>query len=64
MDGVIVSLINSFEMMLAHLCNTNSRPPGPMFPIYIDTLPEDRRRWKHVRFYYGSCFNGEFVPIG
>jgi hypothetical protein len=64
MSGVTTSLTNGFEMMLAHLCNINSRPPGPMFPIYIDMPPENQRRWKHVRFYYGSCFNGEFVPIG
>jgi hypothetical protein len=64
MDGVIVSLTNCFEMMLAHLCNINTRQPAPMFPIYIDTLPEGRRRWKHVRFYYGSSISGEFVRIG
>jgi hypothetical protein len=56
MSGVTTSLTNGFEMMLAHLCNINSRPPGPMFPIYIDMPRENRRRWKHVRFYYGSCF--------
>lgn len=64
MKGAIASLAHGFEMMLAHLCNLNSRPPRPPIPIYIQMPPENRRRWKHVRFYYGSSFNGEFVPAG
>jgi hypothetical protein len=64
MNGVIASLALGFEMMLAHLCNLNTRPVGPPIPVYVQTPAENRRRWKHVRFYYGSSFNGEFVPVG
>jgi hypothetical protein len=64
MNGVIASMANGFEMMLAHLCNINSRPPQPPIPVYVQMPPENRRRWKHVRFYYGSSFNGQFVPAG
>jgi len=64
MNGVIASLATGFEMMIAHLCNTNSRPPRPPIPIHIDMPAENRRRWKHVRFYYGCRFNGEFIPAG
>jgi hypothetical protein len=64
MNGVITSLANGFEMMLAHLCNANSRPLRAPMPIYIQMPAENRRRWKHVRFYYGSSFNGEFIPVG
>ena len=64
MNGVIASLANAFEMMLAHLCNINSRPAGLPIPIFIQTPAENRRRWKHVRFYYGTSFNGEFIPMG
>jgi hypothetical protein len=49
MNGVITSLANAFEMMLAHLCNINSRPAGSPIPIYIQMPAENRRRWKHVR---------------
>ena len=62
MNGMIASLANAFELMLAHLCNLNSRAPGPRFPIYVGMPSETRRRWKHVRFYFGSSFNGEFTP--
>jgi hypothetical protein len=64
MSGVIASIANGFELTLAHLCNVNSRPAGPPIPIYIQMPAKNRRRWKHVRFYYGSSFNGEFVPVG
>lgn len=58
------SLMTVFEMMIAHLCSKHYRPPAPIFPVYIDTPADNRRRWKHVRFYYGTCFNGEFMPMG
>ena len=48
---------------LVHLCNANTRP-SPAFPVYIDMPTENRRRWKHVRFYFGTRFgDGDFVPI-
>lgn len=64
MRGVIALIANGFELMLAHLCNLNSRQAGLPIPIYIQMPAENRRPWKHVRFYYGSSFNGEFVPVG
>ncbi len=64
MAGVITSVANGFEMVLVHLCNANTRLTGA-FPVYIDMPTESRRRWKHVRFYFGTRFNdGDFVPIG
>ena len=64
MSGVITSVANGFEMVLVHLCNANTRRTGA-FPVYIDMPTESRRRWKHVRFYFGTRFkDGDFVPIG
>jgi hypothetical protein len=64
MAGVIPSVANTFEMVLVHLCNANTRPPGA-FPVDSDMTTENRRRWKHVRFYFGARFNdGAFVPMG
>jgi hypothetical protein len=65
MVGVITSVANGFEMMMVHLCNSNTRPTGPFMPVYLDMPTENRRRWKHVRFYFGTRFNdGEFIRIG
>jgi hypothetical protein len=65
MSGIITSIANGFEMMLVHLCNANTRP-SPAFPAYIDLPTENRRRFKHVRFAFGTRFTGndDFVPIG
>jgi hypothetical protein len=65
MSGMVTSIANGFEMMLVHLCNANTRP-SPAFPVYIDIPAENRRRWKHVRFYFGTRFanSDDFVPIG
>jgi hypothetical protein len=52
-----------FEMMIVHLANKQYKPPDP-FPIYIDMPAENLRFFKHVRFYYGSSWNGEFIPMG
>lgn len=64
MSDVLNSTMTAFEMMLAHLCNKHYQPLAPIFPLYIDIPAESRRRWKHVRFYYGSRWNDEFIPIG
>jgi len=53
-----------FEMMIAHLCSTHVKLSAPTFPVYIDMPAGNRRRWKHVRFYYGLRQNGEFTPVG
>ena len=65
MAGVITSIANGFEMLLVHLCNANTRS-SPAFPVYIDVPAENRRRWKHVRFYFGTRFmnSDDSVPIG
>jgi hypothetical protein len=64
MSDVLNYLMTVVEMMIAHMCSAHYKPPAPIFPIYIDIPAENRRRWKHVRFYYGSCWNGEFIPVG
>jgi hypothetical protein len=64
MTDVLSYLMTVFELMIAHLCSSHYKPPAPIFPIYIDIPAENRRFWKHVRFYYGFCWNGEFIPIG
>lgn len=65
MTGIITSVANAFEMMLTYLCDANTRPTGTFMPVYVDMPTESRRRWKHVRFYFGTRFNdGDFVPIG
>jgi hypothetical protein len=63
MSRVLNILMYTFEMMIVHLATQHYKPPAP-FPIYIDMPAENRRFWKHVRFYYGSCWNGEFIPMG
>jgi len=63
MPSVLNTLMYSFEMMIVHLANQYYKPPAPS-PIYIDMPAKNRRFWKHVRFYYGSCWNREFIPIG
>ena len=63
MDGVFNCMMTAFEMTIVHLCSKHYEPPAP-FPVYIDMPAENRRFWKHVRFYYGTCWNGEFIPMG
>jgi hypothetical protein len=63
MTTVLDYMADVFEMMIAYLCSRHCEPLGP-FPIYIDMLPENRRRWKHVRYYYGTSHNGQFIPVG
>jgi len=63
MDGVFNCMMTTFEKIIVHLCSKHYEPPAP-FPIYIDMPAENRKFWKHVRFYYGSCWNGEFIPMG
>lgn len=64
MTDVLEYLATVFEMLIAHLCSIHAKSPAPIFPIYIDMPAENRRRWKHVRFYYGLRQNGEFTPVG
>jgi hypothetical protein len=64
MAEILNSMVTVFEMMIAHLCSIHYQPPAPIFPLYIDIPWENRKRWKHVRFYYGARWNGEFIPVG
>ena len=64
MTDVREYLATVFEMMIAHLYSIHVKLSAPTFPVYIDMPAGNRRRWKHVRFYYGLRQNGEFTPVG
>jgi hypothetical protein len=64
MGRMLNSLMTVFEIMIFHLCNKHFQPPAPILPVHINTPADNRRRWKHVRFYYGTLYKGEFIPVG
>ena len=63
MTYVLTNLMIAFELMIVYLCGKHYEAPAP-FPIHIGMPSENRRHWKHVRFYYGSVWDGEFIPMG
>lgn len=63
MTYVLNSLAIAIELMVVYLCGKHYEAPAP-FPVCIGMPSENRRHWKHVRFYYGSVWDGEFIPMG
>lgn len=58
------ALLNSFEMIVAHLCSKHVQPFAGM-PIVVALLPENYQAAWHVRFGYGMYNeDGQFAPIG
>ena len=64
MEETIKALLDSFEMLIVHMCSKNIQPLGP-FPMSIGLLSENQRKAWHVRFAYGTYYqDGQFVPCG
>jgi hypothetical protein len=57
------TLLLTFELMLAHLCNSHCQPFGDM-RIWVARRTEDSRRYKHVRFGYVTLMGDQVVPFG
>jgi hypothetical protein len=64
MEQTAKALLNSFEMIVVHLCSKHVQPFAGM-PIVVALLPENYQTARHVRFAYGMYYqDGQFVPIG
>jgi hypothetical protein len=64
MDEIEKALLNSFEMIIVHLCSKHVQP-FPGMPIVVALLPENYQTAWHVRFGYGMYYqDGQFTPIG
>ncbi len=64
MDEAAKALLNTFEMVVVHLCSKHMQPFAGM-PIVVGLLPEDYRMAWRVRFGYGMYDqNGQFIPVG
>lgn len=58
------ALLDSFEMIVVHLCSKHVQPFAGC-PIVVELLPENYRAASHVRFGYGMYYqDGQFAPIG
>lgn len=51
------SLVDSFEIMIAHLCNKKAKK-DTVFASTVLIVPEDQRRNKHIRYALWSNFGG------
>ena len=64
MEGAEKALLDSFEMIVVHLCSKHVQPFAGC-PIVVSLLPENYRTAWHVRFGYGMYYqDGQFAPIG
>jgi hypothetical protein len=63
MDDSFKTVINTCELMIAFLCGRKVVPFGNM-EVLINELPEENRRYEHVRFGYFIFMNGQWLPIG
>ena len=64
MEGAEKALLDSFEMIVVHLCSKHVQPFAGC-PIVVSLLPENYRTAWHVRFGYGMYSqDGQFAPIG
>jgi uncharacterized membrane protein YhaH (DUF805 family) len=55
MDEIEKALLNSFEMIIVHLCSKHVQPFAGM-PIVVALLPENYQTASHVRFGYGMYY--------
>ena len=68
MEETKKALLNSFEMIVVHLCSKHLQPFAGM-PIVVALLPENYRTTWHVRFGYGMYYQDKlprwkpFSPI-
>jgi hypothetical protein len=64
MEETTKTLLDSFEMMIVHMCSKNIQPRAP-FPMTIGLLSGNQRKAWHVRFAYGAYSQDkQFVPCG
>jgi hypothetical protein len=64
MEETEKALLNSFEMVVVHLCSKHVQPFAG-FPVVVALLPENYRTAWHVRFGYGMYYQDvQFAPIG
>lgn len=63
MKRVEDSLLESFELLLAHLCNAHCQDFGKM-PVWVEEMPENWRRNKHVKYGYVTRLGDQIVPFG
>jgi hypothetical protein len=64
MSEVVKHLLDTFEMLAAHMSSKHMNPIAGM-PMEIGLLPEDVQNAWHVRFAYGIYDQtGRFVPCG
>ncbi len=64
MSQVTKHLLDTFEMLAAHMSSKHMKPFAGM-PMEIGLVPEDIQKTWHVRFAYGIYDqNGRFVPCG
>jgi hypothetical protein len=58
------ALLNSFEMIVVHLCSKHLQPFAGM-PIVVALFAGELPTAWHVRFGYGMYYqDGQFAPIG
>jgi hypothetical protein len=64
MEQATTALLDSFEMIIVHMCSKNIQPFAGM-PMIVHPLPENYRQAWHVRFAYGMFYqDGQFAPCG
>jgi hypothetical protein len=64
MSYIVKQLMDTFEMLAAHMCSKHMKPFAGM-PMEIGLVPEDLQNAWHVRFAYGMYdHTGRFVPCG
>lgn len=64
MSQVSKHLLDTFEMLAAHMSSKHMKPFAGM-PMVIGLVPEDVQNAWHVRFAYGMYDqNGRFIPCG
>jgi hypothetical protein len=64
MEETTKALLDSFEMIVVHMCNKNIQPFATI-PMSIGLVPENYRKGWHVCFAYGMYYqDGQFTPCG
>jgi hypothetical protein len=64
MEQTAKSLLDSFEMIIVHVCAKNIQPFAGV-PMSVSALSEDYQKAWHVRFAYGMHYqDGQFAPCG
>jgi hypothetical protein len=62
MTGLLESVLNMGEQLMAFLADTNVQPAW--HGISVVEFPPEARRSPHVRYYFAMNMNGVMTPIG